>query len=228
MLSPSAPTPPRTVARRFPLRSGTLGFCGLAACWLGLAASGFALLERHNTAPGELATVPGLWPVSTALPRADGGRWTLLLFAHPKCPCTRATVGEAEIVLARHAERVRACVVFVRPEGVPEGWERSGLFERASKIPGTAVRVDEGGREAARFGALTSGTVLLYDPEGRLRFEGGITASRGHSGDNAGRAAVEALLETRGLAEGATSRAAVFGCPLGTGACCSGGDACSR
>jgi hypothetical protein len=78
-----------------------------------------------------------------------------------------------------------------------------------------SVRIDEAGREAARFGATTSGHVLLYDRGGRLRFSGGITASRGHVGDNAGRAALLGLL-IHGETE--RERTPVFGCPLFPGA----------
>jgi hypothetical protein len=52
---------------------------------------------------------------------------------------------------------------------------------------------------------------LLYDTAGRLLFSGGITAARGHSGDNAGREAIVAL-----LAGAPTDRTQtpVFGCKL--------------
>ena len=78
-------------------------------------------------------------------------------------------------------------------------------------IPGVRVLVDVDGREAARFGARTSGTVLVYSPHGALLFAGGITASRGHSGDNLGRDAVVTILD-----RGQPDRTAtpVFGCPL--------------
>jgi hypothetical protein len=55
-----------------------------------------------------------------------------------------------------------------------------------------------------------SGQVLAYDGQGRLAFNGGITASRGHEGDSAGRSAVEAMLAGRRHA----ATAFVFGCLL--------------
>ena len=51
----------------------------------------------------------------------------------------------------------------------------------------------------------------VCDADGRLVFSGGITVARGHSGDNAGRSALAALL-TDGTA--ATTKTAVFGCFL--------------
>jgi hypothetical protein len=53
--------------------------------------------------------------------------------------------------------------------------------------------------------------VVLYDPEGRLVYRGGITGARGHSGANAGRAAVVAAIER---SPNALDRGPVFGCPL--------------
>jgi hypothetical protein len=53
--------------------------------------------------------------------------------------------------------------------------------------------------------------VILYDAAGRLRFSGGITAARGHAGDNLGRSAIVELLEGDSPTATATP---VFGCSL--------------
>jgi hypothetical protein len=78
-------------------------------------------------------------------------------------------------------------------------------------IPGVTVHLDDAGREARLFASMTSGETLLFDAEGRLKFHGGITASRGHSGDNAGRDALEALLRGQASQQVITP---VFGCSL--------------
>ena len=62
------------------------------------------------------------------------------------------------------------------------------------KFPGVSVSSDQEGFEAKNFQSTTSGYVLLYDANGRLLFQGGITGSRGHSGENSGRDAIEAIL----------------------------------
>ena len=74
-----------------------------------------------------------------------------------------------------------------------------------------AVRVDPEGVEARRFGSQTSGQIMLYDADGQLLFSGGITAARGHSGDNAGRNAILSLLTSGSSEQRGTP---VFGCPL--------------
>lgn len=71
--------------------------------------------------------------------------------------------------------------------------------------------IDDNGAEANRFHAATSGQTLLYDAAGRLLFSGGITGSRGHSGDNAGQTAIVSLVNS-GAAE--LTETSVFGCPL--------------
>lgn len=82
------------------------------------------------------------------------------------------------------------------------------LVRRLGGRTGAAV---EGGSEAARFHAQTSGYIPLYDRDGRLMFQGGITMSRGHSGDNPGRSALEGLSSEHISNRGKTP---VFGCSL--------------
>jgi hypothetical protein len=78
-------------------------------------------------------------------------------------------------------------------------------------MPDVHLIEDPGGCEAARFGAQTSGDVLLYGADARLLFRGGITPGRGHVGDNPGWDAIIRL-----ISGGSTSlsEAPVFGCPL--------------
>jgi hypothetical protein len=99
----------------------------------------------------------------------------------------------------------------MKPPGFAKDWEKSSLWRSAAAIPHVTVVRDDHGLEASRFGAATSGQTLLYSANGLLLFSGGITGSRGHAGDNAGRAAILALLHREALAR---SSSFVFGCPL--------------
>jgi len=114
--------------------------------------------------------------------------------------------------MARAHGLVSTYVLFGTPADVPAGWQDTDLWQTAAAIPGVIVVEDRDGEEAQRFGAATSGQVLLYDGRGRLQFSGGITDARGHSGDNAGRATVLALLTDGGGVVPAET--AVFGCQL--------------
>lgn len=181
----------------------------IGTAWVAFVVAGFAILADYERTPGAAATPPERWPDASALARA-GDRPTLLLVAHPHCPCTRATMSELAVILSDAERRPDTHVVFVVPADARPGWEESGTWHRAQEL-GAHVHVDRGGVEAARFDAATSGQTLLYREDGTLVFRGGITAARGHAGDNVGRRAVLALL--RHDAAG-TEMTQVYGCPV--------------
>src|SRR5207245_290942 len=113
-------------------------------------------------------------------------RYTLLMFAHPKCPCTRASIDGLNRLMAWRQGRLSVVVLFFRPSRSGEPWEKSGICRSAESISGVRVIWDNDGKEAIRFGARTSGQTFVFDPQGRMWFTGGITAARGVQGDNAG------------------------------------------
>lgn len=171
------------------------------ALWVLLVAAGLHWFAEYKATPGAQQEAPRLWPTESRLTLAHG-RSSLLLFLHPQCPCSRATLAE----LARlHGD---VAISFVFSDGVPlEG----SSWDAARKTPGAKTFVDKDGLEAKLFGARTSGQVVLYDAAGRLQFAGGITASRGHVGDNTGRQAVQDLLAGKPARR---DTHAVFGCAL--------------
>jgi hypothetical protein len=171
-----------------------------------------AIIWRYEATPGAAATAPLEWPAETPLARVPE-RATLVMLAHPHCPCTRASIGELALLMAHFHGRLTAHVLFLRPPGTPEEWEATNLWDSAAAIPGVVVASDPDGAQARRFGAMTSGQVVLYDASGRLAFSGGITRARGHAGGNPGRDAITAVLE-KGLA--AATETPVFGCSLVT------------
>jgi hypothetical protein len=178
--------------------------------WLAAVGSGLAIVWAYDNRPGVAANAPARWPTDTAL-TAAADRSTLVFLAHPQCTCTRASLSELAQVLARSPRPPKTYILFLKPEGFDEGWEKTGLWRAAAALPNVTVLRDDSGAEARRFGVVTSGQTLLYDRRGALVFSGGITGSRGHAGDNAGEAALVDLL-TRGTADRRASN--VFGCPL--------------
>jgi hypothetical protein len=185
---------------------------GLLACaWLFAGIVGLRMLWAYAAHPGDAAATPGEWPGATAL-TFDQTRPTLVMFIHPMCSCSRASVEELARVLSRTDERAAVHVIAVRPRGTPESWEDSTLIRAVRALPGVKLAFDRTGADAERFGARTSGHVVLYDAGGTLLFSGGITAARGHSGDNAGEDAVVALVN--GGSETPAGQASVFGCQL--------------
>lgn len=178
--------------------------------WLFAVSSGLWVLWSYANTPGAGARPPQRWPADSQIQRAPD-RATLVMLVHPQCPCSRASIGELAALMAQTRGRVTAYVLFLKPPGFSKDWEKTDLWQSAASIPGVNVITDDGGAEAQRFHAATSGQTVLYDASGRLLFGGGITGSRGHPGDNAGRSAIVSLVNT-GVAE--RTETVVFGCPL--------------
>jgi len=178
--------------------------------WLLVISFGLWILWGYENTPDKAAEPPQQWPADSKIqPARDHA--TLVMLAHPHCPCTRATIGELASIMAHSQGRLTAYVLFLKPAGFSEEWEKSDLWRSAASIPGVTAVIDDEGAEAARFHAATSGQTLLYDGGGHLLFSGGITGSRGHSGDNAGHTAIVSFVNS-GAAE--QTESFVFGCPL--------------
>jgi hypothetical protein len=185
-----------------------------AMAWATALIAGGALLWTYDAAAGAPARPPITLPEG-AFVDVRGGLPELVVLIHPRCPCTRATIAELARLMSDCRGKLAATVLVVRPAGMPEGWERSGLWSSAAAITGVTVRADADGEAARRFGAATSGQALLYTADGRLLFSGGITESRGHEGDNAGRSAITALV--MGAKTIGPAASPVYGCPLFNG-----------
>ena len=184
----------------------------LGGVWLLALVVGMGGMLAYQTTPDAVGPESVDWPIGTAIPRPSG-RPTLLVFAHPRCPCTRATLDELARILGESKGEVDASVWFLAPSSLDRSWAESDLWRQAGAIPGVTVHADVDGAEADRFGARTSGHVAVYGPTGALLFGGGITGMRGEPGDNPGASAVTALLAgpATDLPRGSF---AVFGCPL--------------
>lgn len=185
----------------------------IGAClWLSAAIGGYLYLTRfENTPDDSTAAYPGAVPPESGL-ELDPTRPTLIFFAHPKCPCTRASLHELARLMTDTAGKLNAFVVFIKPKDAPADWAETDTRATAESIRGVRVVIDEDERETKIFNAQTSGTALLYDRGGRLRFNGGITSARGHEGDNAGRNAIFEIVSADDATQ--TGASPVFGCPL--------------
>ena len=191
---------------------GTLWVMGcLAASYLAMS---------YDFKPGRLGPRRTGWPTetdysySTALIRSPG-KTTVLAFLHPRCVCTRATVTQLVRTVEAHPGAELIVPVFT-PLQLKDAtaWEESAYVKTIrAAVPGAKVVFDRGGVQAWRFGAYTSGTVLVYDAQGREIFRGGITDRRGGEGDNRGVRQLGQIL-TRGAEAAQGEPTPVFGCPL--------------
>lgn len=181
--------------------------------WLIGIGGGLSIMLNYENAPGAVLPPPPTWPEKTAI-KPVASLPTLIMSVHPHCPCTRASLGELAVLLARCKGRVSTYVLFYAPSALEKDWEKTDLWQGAEMIPGVTPVVDPDGFEAQKFHLTISGQTALYDTAGKRIFYGGITPSRGHSGDNVGRSTIESLL-IRGSAT--TEMTAAFGCELTQG-----------
>ncbi len=203
-MHPSPSLPPKP-ARRFNWRAvAAIGFWGLALAF------GFRALVKYELKAGTSAAAPSAWVEGTRLD-FDPARTNLVMFVHPRCPCSRASLAELAVIMTRAGDHLRATVCFFNPDNESEDWTHTSLWRSATSIPGVNLVADRHGDIATRFGSVTSGQVFLFAPDGRRLFAGGITGARGHEGDNDGRSLVIAL--ARGELCAASS-SPVFGCSL--------------
>ena len=178
--------------------------------WLCAMLGGAIATTDYETRPGINADAPATWPKESLL-TLDSQRPTLVVFLHPMCNCSRATLNELTQIISHAQNLLTTYVVMVLPEGAPEAWRDQAVSEKAANIPGVTVIEDVNGIQAKLFGSFTSGQTMLFTPEGELAFSGGITPMRGMTGDNAGRSAIVALAHSLTPEK---LRTPVFGCSL--------------
>lgn len=161
---------------------------------------------------GARGSVPGR-PVGAAeagISIAPEG-FTLVMFVHPRCPCTDASMYDLEQLQTRCGASLHVRFLVYVPGGEPESWARGATWDHASRLSNGAVTLDPDAATARRLGAGVSGSVVLFDHEGKARFWGGITSGRGMAGESAGADAIAAIV---GGTRGVTAPTKVYGCPL--------------
>lgn len=197
----SAPDLQRPEGKRWPLIT-------LCVVW-GLALlSGFLLLFAYKGTSTDLGyAAPSKFPAESSL-LAAADKPTLLMFIHPRCACSRASLAELERVLLRVGEAAKTYVVVHSDTDVMIDTD---ITQKAAHLPNVVMVADAAGREAARFLASTSGHTLLYSAQGNLVFSGGLTNTRGHEGPSFGQ---EHLLSALSAQVSARKHAEIFGCSL--------------
>jgi len=185
---------------------------GLFLLWVLFVGAGMTWYFTKQIQPGRRGTTPEHWPADSRLPRDPHGS-TLLVFLHPNCPCSRATVHSLQRVIGALPEAARPRTVFVLRDPAAADWRVSDLLKDAAMTPGASQFRDENEREMRRFGAEVSGHTLLYDRNGLLTLDGGITAERGQEGPSTAADRLhDHLIGMRQTPE----KTAVFGCALHT------------
>ena len=119
------------------VREAVIWLAGFA--WLSVIVGGIWVWERYDTTPGSLREQTGAADVAAI------ARWRLTVFAHPRCPCTRATLRELAGIV-REVPELSVRVLFVRPASARDGWEFGESWDAANRLPGCEVACDESGQ----------------------------------------------------------------------------------
>ncbi|WP_254511592.1 hypothetical protein [Anatilimnocola floriformis] len=180
---------------------------GILLTWLSVVIGGWIGLSAYAQRAGASSAAP--LRLDAAAPKSE--QYRLLMFVHPRCGCSASSMRELERTLARCDGHVAAEVYFYRPLNESDDWAHTSLWNIATAIPDVTVHIDPDGVEARKFAVKTSGSVLLYDPRGRLCFQGGLTTARGHEGDSAGKVAILSIAHGKATSAPGTR---VFGCSL--------------
>ncbi len=191
--------------------------------WLVMTVGTMAVFWSYEATPGERAHVAASAPAASRV-MLTPGRKSLLVFIHPKCACTKATLSELQTIWSGLTPEITpACTFILRQPAQPgNAWRETDIERACREFIGTQVIDDCAGVEAKRFGVTTSGTCLLYDENGQLLFAGGITASRGHIGPAFSQERLREQLTSTGdsptvgdvPAHSDDDRCPVFGCAL--------------
>lgn len=171
----------------------------LFVAWLILLSTGLLWGARYATQAGQ-HTMSDLKDKGT-------GRPVFLVFVHPKCSCSKATITELSKLMPS-LEGVSVKIIF-NQYAKDEDWVRGELWQQALKIEGAEMISDFGGKITAEYGVKTSGHSFLFDENGKQIFSGGLTIARGHEGASAG---AEFLKQWKKQQKKETFFERVFGC----------------
>lgn len=178
--------------------------------WTSSIIGGMVYHYRYETSPGVASTSPEQWPDGSSAPFSSG-KVNIIVSLHPRCPCSRASLEALQRLQKHLGDGASIQVQFWMPEGAGPEWRKTDLWQQAASLPNARLCADEGGVEARRFGATTSGHIAIFNADGRRIYSGGLTAVRGRVGNSADIDRICALIEDELPAPLATP---VFGCPL--------------
>lgn len=156
-----------------------------AALWTAAMVCGWISLNRYTYTSEAVAAAPSEWPKDAGLTRTKNHP-SLVMFLHPGCPCSRATLVELQRLRSRIGEPCDVQLVMVLSREHADDWQETPLQHQASEMKNVHLTQDWDGRIASAFSAGTSGETYLYSPQGKLLFHGGLTLGRGHEGPASG------------------------------------------
>lgn len=178
--------------------------------WISVCVISIFAVQSQMVQPG------GMDPASIDPHRSTGeistGPYRLLMFIHPRCPCTTSSLNELHRIVLATTPRPKLEIVVVI-EDASNGatdWEQLANVRKARTIPGALVRFNRRS-EAQLYGARTSGHLVVSDSQGNQVYRGGVSRARGHEGTSVGSSCVISILSGQRPTD--TERP-VYGCSL--------------
>jgi hypothetical protein len=89
----------------------------MLAIWALAVGSGFVVLGIDHARPGIDGATASVWPATSQI-RPVGPGLNLVLFVHPRCPCTPASLVELAGIVSACRGRFALHVVMVKPSRV--------------------------------------------------------------------------------------------------------------
>lgn len=178
----------------------------LMGVWCVFLMGGSYLIYRFETIPGEQVRRLSAWPDGSVISRPE--HYPILVsFMHPRCACSEASLSALESIESRFGEELEIRIVFWLPEDPSSEWTDCDLVESARKKFGDRVYLDFQGIESDRFAANTSGESFLFNKEGRLLMQGGLTPRRSTADADFAVMTIDLALQGKGVLFGHT-----YGC----------------
>lgn len=168
---------------------------------------GIHSLMTYSGKAGAQTPAEGHWPASSKLSSSKNPH--LVMFLHPGCSCSKASLAELGRLLAE-APELSAQLVFMRTPKLEKLFVENPLISKAKTLPRTEIVFDEHGEEAKIFGAETSGHSYFYNEKSELIFNGGLTMARGHEGASVGKESILSYFKGKK----STQNTLVFGCDI--------------
>jgi hypothetical protein len=199
------------VARRNWVRLGLVGVWGVVAI------AGLIAVYAHAFKNEDIGRAEVIWPSDSSLEQSPD-RCTLVMFAHPRCPCTLASLDSLARVMG--VADCKAVVVFWQPDSDSQpvessSWRNSPSIKLAEKMQDVSIYFDRSGAEFKKFGVNTSGHCMAFSKGGVQLFTGGLTSSRGHVGPSA---ASDSLIQSIQSVK-PTKPSPVYGCTIRQSSC---------
>jgi hypothetical protein len=167
-----------------PVSKVLIGTTGLL--WLGAVLVSWNALLRHT-----YQTSAEVNQSETRKSVSSSEKYRVIVFAHPFCPCTRATLNKLDESLTRFPAGVSIRVIF-STFGLPvSAVSSSAIVAQARRLKGVEVESDNSGTKASEFNAKVSGEVFAFNRQGSCVFHGGLTSGRGHQGESIGQRELE-------------------------------------